>query len=219
MSKKSAFREALAQREKTPAVPLGRFNFPGVQAILRAGKIEQPVRLARVLTSFGLSLRKAHEILNRLAQGQLVAVELYGDVREIKRDLDALAIEALPIQPPDVDVKQVRADTRLSQNEFSLLYGLELDTLQNWEQGRYAPDSFAKLLLQIIRYSPELVAAVRMGHADAIASFARLFREHIYNSYVPIGRLSMDFGKYPASAHFQKLPPAWVVKKESIEAN
>lgn len=37
------------------------------------------------------------------------------------------------------DVQQIRANYRLSQNEFARLLGISLGTLQNWEQGRRTP--------------------------------------------------------------------------------
>ena len=56
----------------------------------------------------------------------------------------------------------------LSQAEFAIRFGLELDTLQNWEQGRNQPDPAARLLLKVIELHPEVVAGVFAGEASAI---------------------------------------------------
>lgn len=53
-----------------------------------------------------------------------------------------------------VDVKKVREETGLSQNEFSVLMHVSLRTLQNWEQGRRRPTGPALALLTIIKKDP-----------------------------------------------------------------
>ena len=72
-----------------------------------------------------------------------------------------VAVSGTPISaPPQLDAKQVRERLGLSQAEFALRFGLELDTVQNWEQGRYRPDPAARLLLGIIDRDPKLVDSV-----------------------------------------------------------
>ena len=68
--------------------------------------------------------------------------------------------------PPDVDAKSVRERLGLSQAEFALRFGLELDTVQNWEQERYRPDPAARLLLSIIDRDPKLVDSVLTKSAE-----------------------------------------------------
>jgi putative transcriptional regulator len=55
------------------------------------------------------------------------------------------------------EVQQIRANYRLSQNEFATLLGISLDTLQNWEQGRRVPKGPARVLLQVAAKHPEAV--------------------------------------------------------------
>jgi DNA-binding transcriptional regulator YiaG len=117
--------------------------------------------VARLLTRHGMSLRKAHEVLNRLADGDTVAVELYADdARALVSEFSALGVSALPINPPEPDLKRIREHLRLSQTEFSIRFGLELDTVQNWEQGRTRPDPAGRILLGLIEAYPECVDAV-----------------------------------------------------------
>jgi DNA-binding transcriptional regulator YiaG len=112
----------------------------------------------RLLKKRGLSLRKAHETLNRLANRETVAVELHADTpSRLISELAALGVAAHAIEPPQSDVKRIRERLGLSQAEFALRFGLELATVQNWEQGRYRPDPAAQLALKIIDSHPELV--------------------------------------------------------------
>ena len=55
------------------------------------------------------------------------------------------------------DVQQIRANYRLSQNEFATLLGISLGTLQNWEQGRRVPQGPARVLLQVAAKHPDAV--------------------------------------------------------------
>jgi DNA-binding transcriptional regulator YiaG len=119
------------------------------------------VTVARLLASHGMSLRKAHEAFNRLADGKTVAVELHAqDTAELISEFSALGVNAFPIEPPEIDVRRVRERLGLSQAEFSIRFGLELDTVQNWEQGRYRPDPAAQILLSVIEAYPECVDSV-----------------------------------------------------------
>ena len=55
------------------------------------------------------------------------------------------------------DVKRIRAQYQLSQNEFAALLGISVATLRNWEQGRRAPEGPARVLLQVAAKHPEAV--------------------------------------------------------------
>jgi DNA-binding transcriptional regulator YiaG len=128
---------------------------------LRAGEIARPVDVARLLTRNGLSLRKTHEVLNRLAEGETAAVELHAaNRRKLVAELADLGIHARLIQLPKANVKKVREHFGLSQAEFAVRFGFEIDTVQNWEQGRNAPDQATQLLLKVIEAYPEEVEKV-----------------------------------------------------------
>lgn len=60
--------------------------------------------------------------------------------------------------PPSIDVKAIRARTKLSQRAFADRHGFSLGALRDWEQGRSNPDRVARSLLVIIDREPEAVA-------------------------------------------------------------
>jgi putative transcriptional regulator len=45
----------------------------------------------------------------------------------------------------------------VSQNEFALMIGVSVRTLQNWEQGRRKPEGPAKALLKVASKNPSAV--------------------------------------------------------------
>jgi DNA-binding transcriptional regulator YiaG len=138
-------------------------------------KIGQPVEVARVLKRHGMSLRRAHDTLNRLVRGDTVGVELGdGNSQKIISELSTLGVKARVIEAPKADVKKIRERFGFSQTEFALRFGLELDTVQNWEQHRYELDAAAQVLLKLIENYPKLVEAVLTRHEqDSLALSAR----------------------------------------------
>jgi DNA-binding transcriptional regulator YiaG len=128
---------------------------------LTGREIRQPVDFARLLTRYGISLRKAHDVLDKLAFGKSVAVELSTrNNKALLSELSESGVDASIIRPPDVDVKTVRERFGLSQSEFAARYPFELDTIQNWEQGRNQPDSISRTLLKVIEENPAVVEKV-----------------------------------------------------------
>src|SRR6266581_2131390 len=108
MAKKSSFREARERRDVARAKSQEPSAFPTVKLLLVPRKIGQPVEVARLLTSYGMSLRKAHDTLNRLADRKVVAAELHADdCNKLGSELSSLGIDARFIRELDIDVKRV----------------------------------------------------------------------------------------------------------------
>jgi putative transcriptional regulator len=59
--------------------------------------------------------------------------------------------------PENIDVKKLREGLGMSQPEFALRFGFSLGTLRQWEQGRRYPDGAARVLLTVIKRSPNAV--------------------------------------------------------------
>ena len=55
----------------------------------------------------------------------------------------------------DIDVKSVREDMGLSQYKFAMTIGVNVRTLQNWEQGHRRPQGPALALLTIFKNDPQ----------------------------------------------------------------
>ena len=57
---------------------------------------------------------------------------------------------------PSPDVKAIREQIGLSQNQFAQLMQVSVKTLQNWEQHRREPTWPAAALLKIVSVAPEV---------------------------------------------------------------
>lgn len=71
-------------------------------------------------------------------------------------------LEVQSFDPPDV--KALRKKLDMTQQEFSMLFGIKIHTLRGWEQGRRTPEGPARVLLRIVEREPE--AALRALHGD-----------------------------------------------------
>lgn len=111
----------------------------------RTGPLDKAVTVARRLFAAGLTLRQAHTAIDQLAAaGRAVcAVARSEDLRQPAGDLAAM-----------------RADRRLSQREYAEMLGVDVRTLQNWEQGRNRPDPAAVSLMRLFARAPDMVEAI-----------------------------------------------------------
>lgn len=53
------------------------------------------------------------------------------------------------------DVRAIREAARISQSQFAKLIGVNVHTLQNWEQHRTHPTGPARALLKIVASNPK----------------------------------------------------------------
>jgi putative transcriptional regulator len=83
--------------------------------------------------------------------------ELVASVREGGQILRGKAKPSRKFIVEAPDVKKIRSDYKLSQNEFAALIGISVKTLRNWEQGRRVPEGPARVLLQVAAKHPEVI--------------------------------------------------------------
>ncbi len=59
--------------------------------------------------------------------------------------------------PGPIDVKAIRKKVGMSQSEFASAFALNRRTLQEWEQGKTAPDNAVRAYLTVIERNPAAV--------------------------------------------------------------
>lgn len=161
MSTKLSLKEALALRGQTRGESREQSGSPGSFALQAVGDISLPVDVARLLVAYGISLKKAHSVLRRIAEGERVCLELrVDDIRDVQHKFKSLGVRATPIARPDISVAEIRHSLGLTQYEFAIRFAFEDGTLRNWEQGRNKPDPSALVLLAVIERWPQVVDEV-----------------------------------------------------------
>ena len=87
--------------------------------------------------------------------------QLVKGVREMKRHMAGKRVRGVrTTELPAPDVRTIREAAKISQSHFARLIGVNLRTLQNWEQHRTKPTGPAKALLKIVASNPKAIEAL-----------------------------------------------------------
>ena len=93
--------------------------------------------------------------------------QLVKGVREMKRHMSGKSIRgARSTVVDEPDVRAIRKAADISRSQFASLIGVNLRTLQNWEQRRTRPTGPARALLKIVASQSEVGAG---GFARVVA--------------------------------------------------
>jgi putative transcriptional regulator len=90
--------------------------------------------------------------------------QLVKGVREMKRHVAGKSVRGARTTALDEpDVRAIRKAANISQSQFAKLIGVNVRTLQNWEQHRTRPTGPARALLKIVASNPK--SALEALHA------------------------------------------------------
>ena len=65
--------------------------------------------------------------------------------------------------PEEINVRRIRKKLKMSQSVFADYFGVNLRTIQDWEQGRRVPTGAAKNFLFVIDQEPDAVRRALVG--------------------------------------------------------
>lgn len=105
----------------------------------------------------GLAMLHAKRAVERAMGGESVVVvlPLVEDVEAVRMELAGAGFAAVRIaERPAPDVRALRERLGLTREQFALRYGLSVENLRNWEDGRRALDSTARSYLAAISADP-----------------------------------------------------------------
>jgi putative transcriptional regulator len=128
----------------------------------RTGPYRDRISVFRRLFDDGVTARAAKDAIDALASDDLAVCPIPGDTDMVAlaRDLARLDVQVqrrrLPPAGPDFIV-DIRNRHRLSQREFADRLGVDVRTLQNWEQGRNRPDQAVVTLMRVFDENPALL--------------------------------------------------------------
>jgi putative transcriptional regulator len=115
---------------------------------------------AMALARRGLTLLRAKRAMEELVETgrSFVDLPMVEDAASLAADLAQAGIAGAPVgQPQSIDVRALRERLGLTREQFATRFGLEVETLRNWEIGRREPDTTARSYLQAIANDPERV--------------------------------------------------------------
>ncbi|HJS87972.1 MAG TPA: helix-turn-helix domain-containing protein [Acetobacteraceae bacterium] len=115
---------------------------------------------ALALARCGLPLLRAKRAMEELIDKGSVFVDLptIENRGALVAGLAEAGIAAAPVDPPQaMDVRALRERLGLTREQFAARYGLEVETVRNWEAGRREPDTTARSYLRAISNDPKHV--------------------------------------------------------------
>lgn len=162
MSTQSSLREQLERRVPVQAVDSVRSGSPARYRLSVARQpFTQTVTATLALARRQLPMLRAKRLIERLMDREasvVIEIPMVEDSATFERDLLEQGIIAERLGPADhVNVRAVREQLRMTQEEFAWRFGLDLAALRNWEQERTRPDTAVRSLLQVIAREPAAV--------------------------------------------------------------
>jgi len=107
-------------------------------------------------------LRASHAVINRLAEIRLTVCQIAegADIPMLAGELATMNVHTFRHRSlaPTL-ISELGGRHGLSQREFADVLGIDLDTLQTWEQGRNKPDAAADNLVLAFDEAPEVIEA------------------------------------------------------------
>ena len=150
----SSLREQLGRLGPKRAVDQNLSGSPAIVA-LRPSSDLGGVRTIPAIQSLhrrGLSVVRAKRAVEAMVDKGLVVIAApkVENLSALARDLADSGVAVTAIEVGDVDVRRIRERNGLTQEEFALRFGLDIDTLRNWEAGRQAMPIAVRSYLKVI---------------------------------------------------------------------
>ena len=158
----SSLRERFARLRPIRAVDRVSSGSPAVFVLrLPAGQtVPKTIDGMAALARRGLTMLKAKRTIEALVEDGRVFVSLptVEDHQALRDELARAGIKAAPVEPSEEpDVRGLRERLRLTREQFAIRYGMEVETIRNWETGKRPPDRTARSYLRAISNDPEHV--------------------------------------------------------------
>jgi DNA-binding transcriptional regulator YiaG len=158
---KSSLREQFERLGRVQGIDPVRSGSSATVSLRLIGKLDQTKTVEAViaLRRRGVPTLKAKRAVEAAIEGSanVLDVPTIESRHALAEDLRRFGFDMSLITPVTVDVRKLRERLGLTQEQFSLRFGLELDAVRNWEYGRREPDAAARSYLTVIDKDPEAV--------------------------------------------------------------
>lgn len=96
----------------------------------------------------------------------LVHLSAVPDVDALAAELAGCGVTMRVVGDRMPDVRAIRDELGLTQEEFALRFGLDVAAVRNWEAGRRKPDRAARSYLAVIARDPRAVERALLDAAE-----------------------------------------------------
>jgi len=161
MSDFSSLKERLERLGPVRGIDRVRSGSPVALSLTLHGKLAdlKTVSAALALAKRHLPMLRGKRAMEALLDTRraYVLVPMVEDVAALTADLAAHGVAAAVLPDGPADVRAIRQELGLTQEQFALRFGLEVAALRNWEAGRREPDTATRSYLRVIRNAPAQV--------------------------------------------------------------
>jgi putative transcriptional regulator len=161
MSDFLSLKERVARLGPTRVIDRVPSGSPVALALTPGGKLSE---LKTVSAALALAKRHLPMLRGKRAMESLletgrayVLVPVVEDVAALIADLAAHGVAGTVVRDGPADVRAIRQQLGLTQEQFALRFGLDVAALRNWEAGRREPDTAARSYLRVIERAPAQV--------------------------------------------------------------
>jgi DNA-binding transcriptional regulator YiaG len=161
MSTNSWLPEGFERLARIPGRPRVEFGSPAGLMITSAGDIRdiKTIPAIRALAYRCMNLLGAKRAVEAMVADRraFVLVPKVESLDALTQELAGAGVRAVALPDASIDVRAMREKLGLTQEQFAVRYGLDIDAVRNWERGRRTPDTAAASYLRAIGADPEAV--------------------------------------------------------------
>ena len=163
MSTSSWLPAGFERLERVSIAPRVQSGSPAALMLTWAGEIRdiKTIPAIRALVRRWMVVLRAKRAIEALVAERKVFVHVpkVESLAALTRELAEAGVCATALPDAAVDVPAIREKLDLTQEQFALRYGLDVDAVRNWEAGRRTPDTAAQSYLRAIAADPLAVEA------------------------------------------------------------
>jgi len=161
MPTSSLLPEGFERLERIPARTQVESGSPIGLLIEVAAKLRdtRTIFAVRALAHRGMNLLRAKRAVEAMVRDgrAFVHVPKVESLEALIGELGEAGVRAAALPDTRVDVGSIRGKLGLTQEQFAVRYGLDVDALRNWEAGRRTPDTATRSYLRAISARPKAV--------------------------------------------------------------
>jgi DNA-binding transcriptional regulator YiaG len=158
---KSSWRERFERLGRIQGIDPVRSGSPAIVSLRLIGRLDETrsVEAVIALRRRGAPTLKAKRAVEAAMErkANVLDVPTVESPLALAEDLKRSGFGMSVVASLSVDVRKLRERLDLTQEQFALRFGLELDAVRNWEYGRREPDAAARSYLTVIDKDPEAV--------------------------------------------------------------
>ena len=155
---------------RIPGRPRVQCGSPVALSLTWAGDIRdiKTIPAIRALAHRCMNLLRAKRAIEALVAERKVFIHVpkVESLAALTQELAEAGVRAMALPDAAIDVRAVRERLELTQEQFALRYGLDVDAVRNWEAGRRTPDTAAQSYLRAIDADPAAVEAALWRQAE-----------------------------------------------------